>query len=430
MDEKFELIVVGGGLAGSAAAYRAASAGANVLVIERGHYGGAKNVTGGRMYGHALEKLIPDFTSKGAPIERRIVKERVSMMTATSASTMEYQSARLREPSSASYTISRSKFDKWFSAQAEKVGAVVVNGIRVDDLLVEGSKVCGVVCDGIPVRADAVLLADGVNSLLAQKVGLKKELDPHMIAVGAKEIIRFDEKTINDRFGLAPGEGVCWLLAGHPTGGAIGGGFLYTNKETVAVGVVATVGDVGYTELKVSEMVDLLKEHPTIHPLLEGGRLMEYSAHLVPEGGIAMVPELVGDGVIIAGDAAGFVINFGYTVRGMDFAIESGRLAADAFLAAKSAADYSKASLSRYRELLDDSFVMRDLKHYKNMPALIETRELFNEIPMMVGDLMDGMFVIDGRPPENIIVKAVPAFSKAGGVLKLAKVGMRVLEAM
>ena len=280
------------------------------------------------------------------------------------------------------------------------------------------------------MRADAVLLADGVNSLLAQKVGLKKELDPRTIAVGAKEIIRYDEKTINDRFGLAPREGVCWLLTGYPTDGAIGGGFLYTNKETVAVGVVTTVGDVGYTEVKVSEMVDRLKEHPVIRPLLEGGRLMEYSAHLVPEGGIAMVPELVADGVMIAGDAAAFVINFGYTVRGMDFAIESGRLAADAFLAAKSAGDYSKAGLSCYRELLNDSFVMRDLKHYKNMPALIETRELFNEIPTMVGDLMDGMFAIDGRPPENVIVKAVPALSKAGGVLKLARVGMRVLEAM
>jgi electron transfer flavoprotein-quinone oxidoreductase len=382
------------------------------------------------MYGHALEKLIPDFTSKGAPIERRVVKERVSVMTATSASTVEYQSERLREPACASYTISRSKFDKWFSAQTEKAGAVVVNGIRVDDLLVDGSKVCGVVCGGIPVRADAVILADGVNSLLAQKVGLKKELDPHTVAVGAKEIIRLDEKTINDRFGLAPGEGVCWLLAGHPTDGAIGGGFLYTNKETVAVGVVATVGDIGYTEVKVSEMVDRLKEHPAIRPLLEGGRLMEYSAHLVPEGGIAMVPELAADGVMIAGDAAAFVINFGYTVRGMDFAIESGRLAADAFLTAKPSGDYSKASLSCYRELLNDSFVMWDLKHYKNMPALIETRELFNEIPTMVDDLMAGMFVVEGHPPENLIVKAVPALSKAGGVLKLAKVGMRVLEAM
>ena len=84
------------------------------------------------------------------------------------------------------------------------------------------------------------MIADGVNSLLAQKIGMKKELEPHQVAVGAKEVIRLGEEVINQRFGIGSEEGVAWLSCGDPTMGGFGGGLVYTNKDTVSVGIVAT----------------------------------------------------------------------------------------------------------------------------------------------------------------------------------------------
>lgn len=429
-DEKFDVIIVGGGLAGTAAGYTLAKAGLEVLVIERGNYCGAKNMTGGRLYGHSLENLIPNFAEK-APVERKIVKERISMMTESGAMTIEYGSDKLKEPACASYTVLRSKFDKWFAEQAEAQGAMYITGIRVDKLLQKDGKVCGVLAAGDELLSDVVILADGVNSLLAQQIGMKKELSPHHVAVGVKEVIGLDEKTISDRFGVLPGEGVSWMVAGDPTGGAVGGGFLYTDKESISIGTVVTIGDIGTGKcIKVPDMVERLKANPVIAPLLEGGKLLEYAAHLVPEAGYKMIPELVWNGVLIAGDAAGFVMNLGYTVRGMDLAIESGRLAAEAVLAAKEKGDFSVNGLSVYLELLENSFILRDMRHYQNMPYMMSSPELFNEIPALADEIMCGLFVVDGTPPVKMIKSIVPAINKLGGIAKIGKLGIKAAGAM
>lgn len=429
MSEKFDAIVVGGGLAGITAAYVLAKAGQEVLLIERGNYCGAKNVTGGRLYGHSLEKIIPNFAEE-APIERKIVKERISMTTAKGGMTIEYGSEKLKDQKCASYSVLRAKFDKWYAEKAENEGAMIVTGIRVDDVIVQDGKVVGVDCGGEEMMADVVILADGVNSLLAQKLGMKQELKGDQVAVGVKEVIKFDEKTICERFGVAPGEGAAWMFAGDPTDGNIGGGFLYTNKESVSVGIVATISDIGRSDVSIPDMVERLKNHPAVAPVLAGGTLLEYSAHLVTEGGYKMVPELCRDGVLLAGDAAAFVINLGYTVRGMDFAIESGRLAAEAVLKAKEANDFSAESLSVYKTMLEKSFVMKDLKHYKDMPEFMECHEVFNQIPAMVDDIMGGMFVVDGSDPASMVAKALPAIGKAGGVGTLIKVATKAMRGM
>ena len=204
-EEKFDVIVVGAGLAGNTAAYLMAKAGLEVLVIERGETIGCKNVTGGRMYSHSIEKIFPDF-AKEAPIERKITKERISFVTGDSATTVEYAADKLGEQGKATYSICRGHFDPWLAGKAEEAGAMYVTGIRVDEVLVRDGKVCGVVAGGEEMEADVVLLADGVNSLLAQQLGMKKELAPSQVAVGVKEIIRLGEEKINDRFGAASSE--------------------------------------------------------------------------------------------------------------------------------------------------------------------------------------------------------------------------------
>lgn len=427
-EDRFDAIIVGGGLAGSTAAYVLAKAGLEVLVIERGDTCGCKNMTGGRLYGHSLEKIIPDFASR-APVERKITKERISFLSSAGNTTVEYGSPALGAPGAASYSVLRSKFDRWLASEAEEQGAMYVCGILVDDMIVRDGKVCGIVAGEEEMEADVVILADGVNSLLSQKLGLKKELDPMEVAVGAKEVITLGEERIRDRFGLEGSDGAAWMFVGDPTAGNIGGGFLYTNKDSVSLGIVTTVGDIDYSGVSVVDMVDRFKEHPVIRPLIAGGQTTEYSAHLVPEGGFHMIPQLYGDGVLVAGDAAGFVINLGYMVRGMDLAIESGLQAANAVLYAKRKGDYSKSTLSAYKTALEGTFVMKDLRQYKNAPKFMENRRMFTKYPLLLEEILKAMFLVDGTPSPGLVKKLLPILSEAD-LAALGKDGMLAMSAL
>ena len=428
-EEKFDVIVVGAGLAGNTAAYIMAKAGLEVLVIERGETIGGKNVTGGRMYSHSIERIFPDF-AKEAPVERKITKERISFMTEDSATTVEYAADKLGEQGKATYSICRAHFDPWLAGKAEEAGAMYVTGIRVDEVLVRDGKVCGVIAGGEEMLSDMVLLADGVNSLLAQQLGMKKELDPSQVAVGVKEIIELDEEKINDRFGAASNEeGTAWLFAGDVSGGNIGGGFIYTNKNSLSLGIVTTIADIGRVDLAPRDMLERLKNHPVVAPLIKGGKVVEYAAHLVTEGGYDMIPTLYRDNVLVAGDAAALVMNLGFTIRGMDLCIESGRLAAETIIAAKEAGDYSAATLSKYKTAMDNSFIIKDMQHFRKMPKFIENHRIFEQYPKMMDEIMSDLFIMYGQKPEKFKKKAMAAVKKVG-IMNLLKDGMSGMGAM
>ena len=274
-----------------------------------------------------------------------------------------------------------------------------------------------------------VILADGVNSLLAQKIGLAGPTDPSKVAVGLKEVIKLSDQQMKDRFGAVDDNGTAWLFAGDPTLGSIGGGFLYTNKDSISLGIVATVYDVEYSETSVVEMLNRFKENRLIAPLIEGGELLEYSAHLVPEGGYNAMPQLYGDGVLVAGDAAGMVLNLGYMVRGMDLAIEAGRQAANAVLYARRRGDYSRKTLSAYVTGLENSFVLRDMKLYRKAPRFMENRRVFTRFPMMFEDILRSLFTVDGESSEGIVKKVLPTVTDAG-VTALAKDVVQIVSAL
>ena len=424
-EEKFDAIIVGGGMAGATAAYILANAGMEVLLADRGDYCGAKNVTGGRLYAHSMEKVFPGF-AKEAPVERLVTKEKVSLMTEKGSLDIGYSSTDLgADPDGASYTVLRSKFDQWMAEKCEEAGVMLVPGIRVDSCVVEDGKVVGIDAGGEIMYSDVVILADGVNSLLAQRLGMKQELTPKQVAVGVKEVIQLGEETINQRFGLRGDEGMAWLSAGDATNG-----FLYTNKDTVSIGIVATLADIGYHNISIPELLDRYKEHPAIAPYLEGGESIEYSAHLVPEEGIHMVPELVRDGVLLAGDAAGFVVNLGMTVRGMDFAVESGRLAAEAVIRAKEAGDFSKESLSSYVDALEESFVMKDMKALKGFPTILSRREVFKDLPEMADDICKKLFTVDGKPSMDFIMYVINSVTAHTSVEQLTSFVSDIMDAM
>lgn len=369
----FDAIIVGGGFSGITAAYVMANAGLEVLLIERGNYCGSKNMTGGRLYGHSLETIIPDFANQ-APIERLITKERYSVRKDGVMSTVEYNSADLESPKGKSYSILRGKFDQWYAYQAENAGAALVCGVRVDDLIMRDGVVCGVIAGEELMTSDVVILADGVNSLLGQKLSYKKELSAAQTTVGVKELIELDPVVIDARFGLKSGEGLAWMFRGCYTEDGICDGFLYTNKDSISLGITMTVANIDHTEISVPQMLENFKNSADIYPMVKDGRLTEYSAHLIPEGGYQMIPKLYGNGILICGDAAGFTANLGLTLRGMDLAVESGKLAAEAVIAAKAANNYAASNLSSYQAALENSFVFACIKGCKACKEALENK--------------------------------------------------------
>lgn len=429
-EDKFDVIIVGGGVAGLAASIVLAENDLEVLLVERGDYCGAKNVTGGRLYGHSLEKIIPNFADE-APIERKVVKEKISMMSEKTSLDIGYSSKELgKDKDSSSYVVLHSKFDQYLAEKAEEAGVAIITGVLVERLLLEDGKVVGIDATGEEMYADAVIIADGVNSLLSQQIGIKKELEPNQVAVGAKEVIELSEEIINERFNLESGEGMSWLSCGDPTMGGFGGGFIYTNKDSVSIGVVATLSDIGYSNTKLTDLLERFKEHDSVAPFIKGGKTIEYSAHLVPEEGIHMVPQIYGDGFLVVGDAAGFCINLGYTVRGMDFAIESGRLAALAILRAKEKEDFSKESLAVYQDLVKDSFIMKDLMTFKAFPTILSRREIFSDLPEIINDVAGRAFTVNGGDSKGFIMGTVNDLATRISATQLSDFISTVMEAL
>lgn len=421
-DDIFDAIIVGAGLAGSVAALVLAREGAQVLVIERGNSAGAKNVTGGRIYAHSLERIIPGF-AECAPIERVITHEKVSFMTEKSAMTVDYLNGDDPKPAQASYSVLRSKFDAWLMAQAEEAGAQLITGIRVDNVVQREGKVVGVEADGDILEAKVVILADGVNSLLAEQLGMAKRVNAASVAVGVKELIELPKSVIEDRFQLQGNEGTAWLFAGAPTDGLMGGGFLYTNDTTVSLGLVCGLHHLRDAKKSVPQMLEDFKQHPAVAPLIAGGKMVEYAAHVVPEAGMNMLPELTGDGVLIAGDAAGMCMNLGFTIRGMDLAVAAGEAAAKAVLSAMQRNDFSRQGLAQYRQLLDDG-PLRDMRMYQRLPAFLENPRMLTRYPEMAVGIARDLFTVDGLAPVPMRKKML-SHAKKVGFINLVKDGLK-----
>lgn len=427
----FDAIVVGAGCAGSVAAYELAKAGKEVLLVERGNYAGAKNMTGGRIYAHSLRKVFPDFETE-APLERKITRERISLMTGDDNLTIDFSSNQMREERYASYSVLRGPFDQWLAGKAEEAGAEAIYGIPVESLLKdESGKVCGIRAGEDEITADVVILCDGVNSMLSKEaVGYDKPL-ASQIAVGVKEVFMLDEKTVSDRLLCADGEGAAWLFAGDATHGVFGGGFMYANKESISLGVVAGIEACATGKGKpVYQMLEDLKNHPSVAPLIRGAKVVEHSGHMVPEGGINIMPPLTADGVMLAGDNAMMCINLGYMVRGMDYAVAAGQMAGQQAVKALDAGDTSKAGLQGYIDALEASFVMKDLRRYKDEPAFLEGFDrMFNLYPQVAADAMNALFLVDGEPVEPLKTKFKPIIKKVG-VIKALKDVKGALKAL
>lgn len=422
-NEHFDAIVVGAGPSGNAAAYTMAKAGLKVLQIERGEYPGSKNVQGAILYADALEKLIPDFRDD-APLERHIIEQRMWVLDDKSFIGTHFRSDDYNKPPYNRYTIIRAQFDKWFSSKVREAGALLICETTVEELLMDGVRCIGVRCDrlGGEVTADVVVLADGVNSTLARKAGFHGELQAKNVALAVKEILFLPEEVIQQRFNIGEEEGVVIEMMGTVTEGMVGTGFLYTNKDSLTIGVGCLLSDFKANPQRTAPyaLLEKLKKHPSIAPLIAGGEMKEYAAHLIPEGGFHAVPQVVGEGWLIVGDSGGFV-NAAHR-EGSNLAMTTGRLAGETVIAAKAAGQPPTAkTLSAYKRALDDSFVMKDLKKYRDLPAVLETSpQFFTTYPTLVNRAAQTMFTVDGvdkKTKEREILGSFRSARRLGGLV-------------
>lgn len=434
MPEKFDAIVVGAGPAGATAALAMARSGLKVALIERGTYPGAKNMFGGVFYySEVLNQLIPEFW-KEAPIERRIVRRVTTFMTPSASVSMDYENADYGKAPYNGVTLLRSRFDRWYAQKAVDAGVFLIPETVVDDVIREGQRVVGVVArrDQGELLADVVIAADGVNSLLAEKAGLKppKQLRPHSLSVTAKEVLSLPAETIEERFNLAPDEGIAIDYIGSCTEGIQGAAFVYTNKSSLSLGMATDLNSLREHHISIADLVERFKEHPSIKRLVKGATLKEYSGHLMPEAGLHMMPKLYGDGILVAGDAAAMVFYTGLNLEGVNFAIASGFYAAEAVKAARAKGDYSAASMSHYQKLLEDSFVLKDLKRFSNAAPMLANKRFYTVYPEFMCAMMDKMFRVDGKPRKKMWSIMRESMKGKLSMMDLAKDGMQARKAL
>ena len=395
-----DVIVVGAGPAGLSAAYVMAQAGLEVIVVERGETAGSKNVSG-LLYGTVLNQMMPEFHER-APIERSIAKRSIGFLGDGMQASITFGSDTWSSPPyNNTFMVYRAPFDRWFAGEVEEADAALLEGVVVDGLIYEGEgdqrKAVGVrIRDDEDFYADLIILADGANAIVAEEafeqLSMKPGKHPQAYALGVKEIIGLPRERIEDRFALEGDEGMAMDLLGSPFEGLVGAGFIYTAKESLAIGFAAKVDSIATCGRRPDEIIDLFKNHAQVRRLLQGGELLEYSAHLIPEGGYQAVPELVGNGVMVVGDAAGLV-NMSLYHEGSNLAMASGKLAGEVAIEAKEKGDFSKQTLGEYPKRLESTFVMQDLKKYQQAPEILDhVPAIFAEYPARACQLLVDYF--------------------------------------
>lgn len=416
IQNKVDIIVVGAGPAGVSAAITAARGGKKVVLVERAPYAGAKNMYGGVIYSHAASEIFPNY--KEAPIERYISKHNYVLLSDEDSTEISYKNPSHEE---CAFVAIRAKWDKWCVQEAVKEGVYFAPDTLVKELIVKDGKVVGITTDVEDFYADVVIIADGVNSLLARQIGLREDIKPKNVALAVKEVIRLAPEVIEKRFSLKEGTGCAMELVGGPLAQMFGMGIVYTNKDSVAVGIGVSLEDLKTRKVKPYELLDAVKKHPFVAEIIEGGELLEYSAHLIPEGGYKAVPKLYTDGAMVAGDAAGLVNNVHF--EGTNLAMISGKLAAQAALEAFERGDFSSNTLCLYKKMLENSFVLKDLKTYKDVVHTLSGRagSFLTYYPAKVNEFFSIFTCADGVPKKGNFQKFTKEFFTKRSLSELFK---------
>ena len=412
-----DIIVVGAGPAGSCAAIAAAKAGKRVVLIERGPFPGSKNMYGGVIYPRILDELIPDWYEH-APIQRWVVRRSTMLLSDTGALNIDYRSNAWGQAPYNGATAYRPDFDHWLAQQAVAAGAELICSTTVTGLLRDAQgRVIGITTDRPDgdLTASAVIACDGVNSFIAKEAGLYKTVDASNYTLGVKETLSLPKSVIDERFGVRDNQGVDIEILGG-TSGVNGGGFIYTNLDTIALGVVLKLPKLSAQKKRPEEIIAELKRHPAIAPLIEGAEVTEYSAHVIPEAGLDMMPTMVADGLLVAGDAAALCLAAGIWLEGVNFAMASGMYAGEAAATAVNNGNTTAAGLQSYTTKLNETFVLKDHKKLRKIPHLVLSDRVQHKYPGFVTGIVDRMFRVENPHPKPGVRRILREERKKAGI--------------
>jgi electron transfer flavoprotein-quinone oxidoreductase len=367
--EHYEALVVGCGPGGAAAAATLANQGIETLVLERGVDAGSKNVSGGLIYAeqsspYTMDDLFPNFREEAA--ERPVDEYYIHNVAGRKVKTFDLHDIHHHDTEWCDAVLRR-KMDSWLAERVHEktreTGGGLLTDVRVNGLLREGGQIVGVTLDELdPITADVIIAADGVNSELARDAGLMDWDEPDDWFQGVKAVVDMEPDVINDRFGVSPDDGAAHLFSGDLFEGVRGGGFLYTNEESLSIGTVFHLDSLSEERAEPHELLDNLLTHPLLDQWFQGDyEEREYAAKLVPDSKKVAHPSPHRGRLMLVGDAAGQMQAQGPIIKGMNHAVTAGGLAAEAFQEAKSRGDASKAG-QLYEQKLEDEGVMGKLR--------------------------------------------------------------------
>jgi electron transfer flavoprotein-quinone oxidoreductase len=420
MSEDFEVIIVGAGPAGCAAALVLARAGVEVAVLERGQYPGAKNVSGAALYGPVLNNLIPNYWEDKGSFERHLTTKKITLLSEARSMTIDVDLRDFDQTPYNGITVQRPKFDRWLAEKAEEAGAMILPDTMVEEFVWEDKQIVGIKSGDDELRAKLVIIAEGANRILTEKAKLAKHPHARHYGIAMKETYELPKKQIEERFHVTGTEGISNEIIGHCRG-VPGGGFFYTNENTLSFGLILNVKSLTEKKLKAIDVLEDFKNHSYIRKLLKDAKMIEYSAHMIPEGGFKHLTKLYGNGVIVVGDAAGMVLNAGLYIEGINFALESGRIAGEATKKILETNNYTKKSTKIYKKELKESFAYQDLKTFKRAAKFLETERIFEHYPELINGLFYRLLKNSGKPREKITRAAIKHIVKRAKLLGAVK---------
>jgi electron transfer flavoprotein-quinone oxidoreductase len=367
--EHYEAVVVGAGPGGAAAAATLARNGVETVVLERGVDAGSKNVTGGLIYAeesapYTIDGLFPGFREQAT--ERPVTDYYIHNIAGEKVKTFDITRGHEQDTEWAD-TVLRRKMDSWMAEQVHEItretGGGLLTEVQVDGLLRDNGEIVGVTCEELdPITADFIVAADGVNSELAREAGLMDWEEPEEWFQGVKAVVDMPGDAINERFDIADDEGEAHLFSGDLYDGVRGGGFLYTNQDSLCIGNVFHLDSIIEERAEVQDLLDALLTHPLLVQWLgDEYDEREYSAKLVPDSKKAANPSPHQGRLVLVGDAGGQMQAQGPIIKGMNHAVTAGALAAEAFVEARSRGQPDSAG-KRYEQRLHDEGVMAKLR--------------------------------------------------------------------